>query len=441
MFGHTFAAGDAITLPTTDESVYPTLGGTLAAGLPATLFTNTPSGTGDATFEVNADGSLSPAFVSVNGGSFGLRCGVAPFPPIVNGTLDGTVLADGKSLPGVGVTLLDANGGTRNATTDAVGGFVFTEVPQGAATVTIAVPAGYHALKPANGQVVTSVTAGATTTVGFEIESDAPPPPTVNTPENAAYWRKEVRAALRGHGRHDETLADMSVNYPQAIFDQFANAAKDPVKVEGVTQVDPDGAGPQPARRLNLTDMGATIDPLIASALSDAKRELLVILLNVVSGRLSLNLVVDSQGTTLAQEIRILANMINDGSALNDRIAHHRAALINAGRSAQPRPGMRTQVASLAIDSPEEAPAAAALTAMRIPGAGARFTIALTEPGHVTLDLYDVTGRRIARLYEGEASAGTTGITWSRGSARPGVYFARMIAPDGAHTAKLVMGQ
>jgi len=149
MFGHTFAAGDAITLPATDD---PSYGGALAAGIPATISTNTASGSGNATFEVNADGSLSPAFVNINGGSFGLRCGVAPFPPVTTGTLNGTVLADGKPKSGVSVSLLDAANGTRELTTDAVGAFAFADVPAGPATVTIKVPSGYHALKPVTGQ-------------------------------------------------------------------------------------------------------------------------------------------------------------------------------------------------------------------------------------------------------------------------------------------------
>jgi hypothetical protein len=36
------------------------------------------------------------------------------------------------------------------------------------------------------------------TTVGFEIESDVPPPPVANQPENANYWRKEIRARCAG---------------------------------------------------------------------------------------------------------------------------------------------------------------------------------------------------------------------------------------------------
>lgn len=437
MLGHTFAAGDAITLPTTDETLYPSLAGALASGIPTVLFTNTGSGTGNATFEVLADGSLAPAFVDINGASFGLRCGVAPFPPITTGTLQGTVLADGKPLSGVGVTLLGEGGDARNAISDMVGGFLFADVTQGPATVTIALPVGYHALEPASGQITTNVVAGGTTTIQFEIESDIAPPPTVNRPESANYWRKEVRAALRGHGHHEESSADMRVTFPQAIFDQFANAAKDPVRVHGVTQVDPDGAGPELARRLTLEDMNRAIDPVISSSLDGARRELLVILLNVVSGRLSLELVVDAQGTTLAQEIRTLANMINDGSGANDRLAYDKAMRINTGRSTGPRPGRRTH----SQEGGSQEPGDAALTAARSNGTDVRLTITLEAPGYVSLGLYDVGGRRIARLFEGEAPAGVTGVTWSRGQARPGVYFARLNAGNETYTAKVVAAQ
>jgi hypothetical protein len=107
------------------------------------------------------------------------------------------------------------------------------------------------------------------------------------------------------------------------------------VRVEGVTQVDPDGAGPLPARRLTLTEMDATVDPTVSTQSSAARSELLVILLNVVSGRLSLNLVVDAQGTTLAQQIRILAALINSGQVASARKAHDVALRINSGPAAE----------------------------------------------------------------------------------------------------------
>jgi hypothetical protein len=75
---------------------------------------------------------------------------------------------------------------------------------------------------------------------------------------------------------------------------------------------------------------------------------------------------------------------------------------------------------------------------MRESGTRIRFTMTLSAAGPVTLDLYDVRGRHVAQVYEGSAQAGETAISWSRGSVRPGLYFARLIAADGAHGAKVV---
>ncbi|MEP7028112.1 MAG: carboxypeptidase-like regulatory domain-containing protein [Candidatus Eisenbacteria bacterium] len=456
MFGHTFAAGDAITLPVTDASLYPTLGGALATGIPATLFTNTADGTGNATFSVLADGSLAPAFTTIGSSTYGLRCGVSPFPAVTTGTLDGTVLADGVPRSGVTVTLTDALGATRNAVTGAAGGFVFANVEQGPADIAIALPGGFHAVNPASGQQAATVVAGGSTSVQFTIAADVAPPAVINNPETWNYWRREIRNALRGKGPRSESFADMSENYPQAIFAQFAQAPANPVVVEGVTQVDPDGSGPDPARRLTLAEMGDVVDRSgPSSALDDARRELLVVLLNVVSHRLSLNLVIDGRGTTLDQEIRRLAGMINDGARANDRVASNRGALINAGRAGARHGGTGMHGASEAVAEGEgsedtAAPAGAAatwagartsLTATRAADAGVHLTIALAAAGPATLDLYDVAGRHVARLWEGDAPAGVTAVTWSRGSARPGVYFARLKAVDGVQTAKVIAAQ
>ena len=37
------------------------------------------------------------------------------------------------------------------------------------------------------------------------------------------------------------------------------------------------------------------------------------------------------------------------------------------------------------------------------------------------------------------APAGETGINWSGGMVRPGMYFARMVAADGAHGTKVIV--
>ena len=320
----------------------------------------------------------------------------------------------------------------------------------------ISVPAGFHAVSPASGQQSATIVAGGPTAVQFTIAADVAPPTVINNPETWNYWRREVRNSLRNKGPRNESFADMSENFPQSIFALFARAASNPVVVEGVTQVDPDGAGPAAPQRLTLTDMDATIDKAGPnSALDDARRELLAVLLNVVSNRLSLNLVLDAQGTTLDQEIRRLAGMINDGARANDRLAANDGARINSGRAGGRHGGSGLHGAGEALtygDLPREdaalfddaawwANAHTSLTATRSADAGVRFTIAFPAAGPATLDLYDVTGRHVARLWEGDAPAGVTAVTWARGSARPGMYFARLRAADGIQTAKVVAAQ
>jgi len=109
------------------------------------------------------------------------------------------------------------------------------------------VPSGFHAVDPASGSRTVVVVAEATVRADFAIAADdvtppPPPPPTyVNVPETWNYWSREARAAQRGHGGHSETFKDMRDTYPTRIFEQFAQHATDPVRVQGVTQIDPDG--------------------------------------------------------------------------------------------------------------------------------------------------------------------------------------------------------
>lgn len=72
--------------------------------------------------------------------------------------------------------------------------------------------------------------------------------------------------------------------------------------------------------------------------------------------------------------------------------------------------------------------------------------LALSLPAHeaVTLALYDVSGRRVRRLFEGEAPGGETEIEWDGRDdlgipAAPGLYFARLErAREGPHVVRLL---
>ena len=62
----------------------------------------------------------------------------------------------------------------------------------------------------------------------------------------------------------------------------------------------------------------------------------------------------------------------------------------------------------------------------------ARFRFALPQAGHVDVAVYDVAGRRVALLADGQYEAGVHTVAWdpaAGGSSRhAGMYFARLVA-------------
>src|SRR5688572_28794216 len=140
--------------------------------------------------------------------------------------------------------------------------------------------------------------------------------------------------------------------------------------------------------------------------------------------------------------------MINDGQMANDRLARNSAQRINAGRSNWHRPTYRANGGTESLVYGDRNPDAVleaagadvmALTATRAPGgSGVRVSFTLASPQRATVDVYDVSGRRQVRLYDGEAPAGTTAMNWTQVGSRPGVYFARLVTDSGVRTAKVI---
>ena len=73
-----------------------------------------------------------------------------------------------------------------------------------------------------------------------------------------------------------------------------------------------------------------------------------------------------------------------------------------------------------------------------------RIRFALEEDGPVDLSLYDAGGRRIRRLIEGNLAAGVHSADWDGRDERgkpvaPGVYYYRVVTPEGSRARKLVL--
>ena len=81
-----------------------------------------------------------------------------PYPPV--GDLAGTVIADGAPLGGVVVNVTGMGGYTESFVTGAGGGYEFSGVPAGPATVAIETPSGYEIVTPPGGSADVTVAAG-----------------------------------------------------------------------------------------------------------------------------------------------------------------------------------------------------------------------------------------------------------------------------------------
>ena len=54
------------------------------------------------------------------------------------------------------------------------------------------------------------------------------------------------------------------------------------------------------------------------------------------------------------------------------------------------------------------------------------FQLVLPAPAQVHLDVFDVAGRRVARVVEAQLGAGSHRLTWDPQAAAGGMYFARL---------------
>jgi len=69
----------------------------------------------------------------------------------------------------------------------------------------------------------------------------------------------------------------------------------------------------------------------------------------------------------------------------------------------------------------------------------AHLSYAITKPGNVRLELYDVTGRLVKTLFNGYRREGDYRIEVNASSVTPGVYFMKINTPDGGFTERLTI--
>lgn len=90
-------------------------------------------------------------------------------------------------------------------------------------------------------------------------------------------------------------------------------------------------------------------------------------------------------------------------------------------------------------EDPEDPPSMVSLAVLGNPtlAAPVQFVFTLPEPGHVTLVVYDLAGREMARLLDNMYPAGTHPTTWSAVGVAAGAYIVKLEALGEAHTTTI----
>lgn len=98
----------------------------------------------------------------------------------------------------------------------------------------------------------------------------------------------------------------------------------------------------------------------------------------------------------------------------------------------------RTQANRIPDNSP--IPKAYHLTAYPNPfNSTAIISLNQTKPGHATLTIYDILGRKVETIYEGYLPSGTRDFTWQADKYPSGIYFALIRSTDSAESVKLTL--
>jgi hypothetical protein len=68
-----------------------------------------------------------------------------------------------------------------------------------------------------------------------------------------------------------------------------------------------------------------------------------------------------------------------------------------------------------------------------------KIAYSLTQPGQVSIDIYDILGRKVTRLTEGDQEAGNHEIIWDASDVVSGIYFYRLTAGDYSEAKQMIL--
>jgi hypothetical protein len=355
------------------------------------------------------------------------------------GSIAGRVVADcpeeGTGLYGVIVDAFAVGTGDLVAsdTTDTAGQFVFEELEAGDYTLSMVTPLGYII---ESGDIPVTATGGTTTGADFSLTCVE----IVGETKGSGFWKHEVGVATGGKGKahlDEETICD----YLDLVEVHFNSNA-----INQVIIYQPPSSGLCEDKLLVAKDLLNLKGNVGMTA--RARQHLLSLLLNVAGGHVGLMEIASEDSVTVSQAITFCDQKLDDSIEENDEVAKNIAEQINKGQLIEAGVIPRTidNIAYSSRPDHREEPRRFGLDGTYPNPFNPQTTIAyaIPEQGLVTLKVYDVQGRLVRTIVNGEQPAGDHRAAWqgrdmNGSSVASGIYFVRLTFGSNAQTRKVVL--
>ncbi len=362
---------------------------------------------------------------------FALECGVSECADIY-----GQVMADGAGLLSVEVQLFNSlNVMIATMYTDVGGLYRFEEMGSGDYTVEITIPLS---MSPVTSPSVMLTLSGIDTEVNFELAAVTP-----GKFLHMWAWKVYLRDLYEDGPRQDIFTIQEVEQWSQMIFDHFYDRSDGyAIQYPLLTYAD------DPARPM-------TFDEIVFAMALDSDRSyatylrkyLLGTILSVVSGRLDQMKIVSVDGATVSQAITYFSNILQTGDdyarrkAIYDIRNIHLGSLIPAGVIPVCCVGnvMFKQEGSVAGE--ETLPSQFVLN-QNYPNPfnpSTEIAFSLFEASNVQLEVFNLLGKKVTTVFEGNLDAGIHSFTWNGNTAASGIYLYKLTAGDFIQTKKMML--
>ncbi len=356
-----------------------------------------------------------------------------------SGSICGTVFDDCATadFPPVTVDLLNSEEiFVATTSTDSEGHFCFMELLAGDYIVSLVTPLGFVVDAETK---TTTVTAAQEAQVDFWLDClDIEP-----SARTIGYWKHQVNSLLMGKGKPHESMADM-IGHTHAIREHFNENVYNPVVV---LEVDLGGGDATSAdsllaiRELLTVNKGGTM-------LDRAKQQMIAMLLNVASLKISQAEVITDDGANVSQAITYCNAIITDQMpGVSYEVAKDIAEGVNQGRTmAAGTIPLDTEIIWYSLGDRD----LAQIIGLSPNPFGSRVSVRYTIPdtgatiGPVSLDVYDIRGRTVYSQGNLAVTPGEHEIVWSGvdrlgRDVASGTYFVAVKSAGGISSRKVMM--